>query len=74
MARIPPRPAFRYPDPKQIKLDQDNNRIFLPKLGGLRYRNSRDVLGTVKNVTVSQSCGRNPRPLGRGGCQRWVPF
>ena len=30
----------------------------MPKLGWLRYRNSREVLGTVKNVTVSQSCGR----------------
>ena len=50
--------SFRYPDPKQIKLDQGNSRIFLPKLGWLRYRNSREVLGTVKNVTVSQSCGR----------------
>ena len=50
--------AFRYPDPKQIKLDQANSRLFLPKLGWLRYRNSRDVLGTVKNVTVRQSNGR----------------
>lgn len=50
--------SFRYPDPKQIKLDQGNHRIFLPKLGWVRYRNSRKVLGTVKNVTVSQSCGK----------------
>ena len=50
--------SFRYPDPKQIKLDQANSRIFLPKLGWLRYRNSREVLGAVKNVTVSQSCGK----------------
>src|SRR5690625_3279296 len=50
--------SFRYPDPKQIKLDQGNSRIFLPKLGWLRYRNSRDVLGMVKNVTVSQSGGK----------------
>ena len=50
--------SFRYPDPKQIKLDQANNRLFLPKLGWVRYRNSREVLGTVKNVTVSQSGGR----------------
>ena len=50
--------SFRYPDPKQIKLDQGNGRLFLPKLGWLRYRNSRDVLGDVKNVTVSQSCGK----------------
>ncbi len=50
--------SFRYPDPKQIKLDQANNRLFLPKLGWVRYRKSRDVLGTVKNITVSQSCGK----------------
>jgi len=50
--------SFRYPDPKQIRLDQANARIFLPKLGWLRYRNSREVLGAVKNVTVSQSCGK----------------
>lgn len=50
--------SFRYPEPKQIELDQVNSRLFLPKLGWLRYRNSRDVLGTVKNVTVSASCGK----------------
>ncbi len=50
--------SFRYPDPKQIKLDQANSRLFLPKLGWVRYRNSRDVLGTVKNVTVSASGGK----------------
>jgi putative transposase len=50
--------SFRYPDPKQIKLDQTNNRVFLPKLGWIRYRNSRDVLGTVKNATVSLKAGK----------------
>ena len=50
--------SFRYPDPKQIKLDQGNGRVFLPKLGWLRYRNSRDVLGAVKNITVSQNSGK----------------
>ncbi|MBW6503670.1 transposase [bacterium] len=49
---------FRYPDPKQIKLDQANDRIFLPKLGWLRYRNSREALGTVRNVAVSQRGGK----------------
>lgn len=52
------RDSFRYPDPKQIKLDQGNSRIFLPKLGWLLYRNSRQVLGEVKNVTVSRSGDR----------------
>lgn len=50
--------SFRYPDPKQIKLDQANGRIFLPKLGWLRYRNSREALGELRNVTVRLSGGR----------------
>ncbi|MDY0963073.1 transposase [Massilia sp. CFBP9026] len=50
--------SFHYPDPKQIKLDQANSRISLPKLGWLRYRNSRDVQGEIRNVTVSQSGGK----------------
>lgn len=50
--------SFRYPDPKQLNLDQDNNRIYLPKLGWLRYRKSRQVLGELRNVTVSQSGGK----------------
>ena len=49
---------FRYPDPKQFTLDQPNSRVFLPKLGWLRYRNSRDVLGTAKNITVSCAGGK----------------
>jgi len=50
--------SFRYPAPKEIKLDQDNARVFLPKLGWLRYRKSREILGDVKNVTVSQAGGK----------------
>jgi putative transposase len=50
--------SFRYPDPKQIKLDQANSRICLPKLGWVRYRNSREVLGEVRNVTVSYHGGK----------------
>ena len=50
--------SFRYPDPKQIKLDIINSRISLPKLGWIRYRNSRDVLGEVRNVTVSCNGGK----------------
>ncbi len=50
--------SFRYPDPKQFKLDQRISRIYLPKLGWIRYRNSREVLGALKNVTVSQANGR----------------
>jgi putative transposase len=50
--------SFRYPDAKQIKLDLPNARIFLPKLGRIRLRLSRPVLGEVRNVTVSQNCGK----------------
>lgn len=50
--------SFRYPEPKQIKFDQANHRIFLPKLGWLRYRHSRDVPGELRNATVSQSGGK----------------
>ena len=50
--------SFRYPDPKQFKIESGNNRVFLPKLGWLSFRNSRDMLGTPKNVTVSQAGGK----------------
>jgi len=48
--------SFRYP--QGYKLDQGNSRIFLPKLGWIRYRNSRDMLGTAKNITVSSNGGK----------------
>ncbi|RQW14687.1 transposase, partial [Rhodobacteraceae bacterium CH30] len=48
--------SFRYP--QGCKLDQVNDRIFLPKLGWIRYRNSREVLGAVKNVNVSLHAGK----------------
>lgn len=48
--------SFRFP--QGCKLEQTNSRIFLPKLGWLRYRNSRPVLGDVCTVTVSQSGGK----------------
>ncbi|CAG1016093.1 hypothetical protein RHIZO_05271 [Rhizobiaceae bacterium] len=49
---------FRYPDPKQIRLDQANGRIFLPKLGWLRLRKSREAVGELRSVTVWESCGK----------------
>jgi len=50
--------SFRYPDPKQFKIDQASSRLFLPKLGWMRYRNSWDVLGNARNITVTQSGGK----------------
>ncbi|ABM36609.1 RNA-guided endonuclease InsQ/TnpB family protein [Polaromonas naphthalenivorans] len=48
--------SFRFP--QGFKIDQPNSRIFLPKLGWMRYRNSRDILGTVKNITISEAGGK----------------
>lgn len=48
--------SFRYP--QGFKIDQANSRIFLPKLGWMRYRNSRNILGAAKNVTVSNNGGK----------------
>ena len=50
--------SFRYPDAKQFEVDQANSRIKLPKLGWVRYRNSRNILGEAKNITVRQSGGK----------------
>ena len=47
--------SFRYPDSTQFKLDEKNSRIFLPKLGWIRYRKSRNVLGDLCNITVSST-------------------
>jgi putative transposase len=50
--------SFRYPDAQQFEIDEANSRIRLPKLGWIRYRNSRNILGAAKNITVSQSAGQ----------------
>ena len=44
--------GFRYP--QGFKVDADNGRIFLPKIGYIRYRNSRKIEGIPKNVTVRE--------------------
>ncbi|WP_244639335.1 transposase [Bosea sp. ANAM02] len=47
--------SFRYPDPKQIKLEEE--RIFLPKAGWVKLVQHRPVEGDVKNATVSMIAG-----------------
>ena len=44
--------SFRYP--QRVQLDQGNCRVYLPKIGWVRYRNSRAVEGAIKNVTISR--------------------
>ena len=48
--------SFRFP--QGYKLEQQNNRIYLPKIGWVRYRNSQNVFGNLKNVTVKQKCSK----------------
>ncbi|MBK6998614.1 MAG: transposase [Rhodoferax sp.] len=48
--------SFRFP--QGFEIDQANSRIKLPKLGWVRYHNSRGILGMAKNITVSQSGGK----------------
>jgi putative transposase len=40
-----------------IKHDIENSRIFVPKVGYIQYNKSREVLGAVKNVTISKQLG-----------------
>lgn len=48
--------AFRYP--QGFKIEQENSRVYLPKIGWIPYRNSRCIEGTPKQVTVSLSAGK----------------
>jgi putative transposase len=42
-----------YHKSNEIRLDQTASRVHLPKLGWVRYRNSRAVLGRIASVTIS---------------------
>ena len=46
------RDCFCYPDLKEIKLDQGNGRLVMPKLGWMGRRAQRKVLRAVRNETV----------------------
>lgn len=46
------RDAFRFPDPKQFRLEGD--RVFLPKAGWVEFRKSQEVLGRMKQITISR--------------------
>ena len=58
--------SLRYPDPEQIRIDlrprdEDGRqvfpRIFLPRIGWVRFRKSHIIGGEIRNVTVSRSGG-----------------
>ena len=58
--------SLRYPDPLQIKLDLSTKdptgrnvhpRIFLPKVGWVKVRVSRQIEGDLRNATVTRKAG-----------------
>lgn len=50
--------AIRVSGAGKVAVDPGNGRVRLEGIGWLRYRNSRVVEGTAKNVTVSERAGR----------------
>ena len=48
--------SFRYP--QGFKVDENNSRVYLPKIGWVSYRKSRLILGTPKQMTISCKCGK----------------
>lgn len=42
------------PIPAGIQIDEDKQRIYLPKIGTVGYRKSRSIIGKPKNITVSR--------------------
>ena len=51
-------PSIRFPEPKQLELDQINSRLKLPKLGWVRLRLSQQVNGEIRNISISREGGR----------------
>ncbi len=45
--------GFRYPQGVRIK----DNRVYLPKIGWVRFYKSREIEGKIKNATVSHCAG-----------------
>jgi putative transposase len=48
--------SFRFP--QGFKVDEQNSRILLPKIGWVRYRNSRRIAGKAKSITISRKGDR----------------
>jgi len=46
--------SFRCSDPMTFQVDSVGGRVRIPKIGWVRYHNSRPVVGTPKNITVSR--------------------
>lgn len=47
--------SFRFPEPKQFKVE--NRRIKLPKLGWIGFVKSAEIIGEIKNATITKNSG-----------------
>ncbi len=46
--------SFRFP--QGVKVEGSN--VYFPKIGKVRFVKTRDIVGEIKNTTVSKSCGK----------------
>ena len=42
--------SFRYPQGFKV----DNNKVYLPKIGWVKFKKSREILGIIKNITIKK--------------------
>ncbi|MGU3427844.1 RNA-guided endonuclease InsQ/TnpB family protein [Enterobacter hormaechei] len=49
--------SFRIPC-QRVRLDQEKKLVSLPKVGWVKYRKSREIIGDLKNVTISMKQGK----------------
>ena len=47
--------SFRYP--QFVKMDAEKHRVYLPKIGWVKYKGHRPIEGTIKQATVSYKAG-----------------
>src|SRR5260370_31768213 len=48
--------SFRFP--QGFKIEEGHNRIYLPKIGWVSYRNSRSMAGAAKNITITRKADK----------------
>lgn len=49
--------SFRIPC-QRVRVDQEKKMVSLPKVGWVKYRKSREIIGDLKNVTISLKQGK----------------
>jgi putative transposase len=48
--------SFRFP--QGFRVEEGNSRMYLPKVGWVRYRNSRSLRGVAKNIMIARKADR----------------